>query len=446
MLPEFCAMARLPDALLTYGGRNLAKEGPAVTEVISQRRTRAADAALRERARAVIPGGMYGHMSVSGLPPQYPQFYARAERAHVWDVDGNEYVDFMCSFGPVLLGHRHPKVEAAVAAQLAAGDTMSGPGAVMVEAAELLTGRVAHADWAMFAKNGTDATTICMMIARAATGRAKVLAAAGAYHGAAPWFTPRPGGVTPEDRANLRYYRFNDIASVEQAVADAGQDVAAVIVSPFRHDAGFDQELVDAGFARQLRALCDRIGAALIMDEVRAGFRLNDGGSWELIGVAPDLSAWSKAIGNGYPLAAVLGAGRFADAASQIFVTGSFWYQAVPMAAAVATITAVREEGAVPAMVAAGTALRAGLAQAAADAGVAISQTGPVQMPNLSFPGDADYARAAAFGAAAVDHGVIFHPRHNWFISAAHTAADVDRAVEAAGHGFRAVAGQFGAG
>jgi glutamate-1-semialdehyde 2,1-aminomutase len=402
-----------------------------MTEVISQRRTRAADAALRERARAVIPGGMYGHLSASGLPPEYPQFYARAERAHVWDVDGNEYVDF-------------PRVEAAVAAQRAAGDTMSGPGAVMVEAAELLTDRVAHADWAMFAKNGTDATTISVMIARAATRRSKVLAAAGAYHGSGPWFTPRDPGVTAADRANLRYYRFNDLASVEAAVAAADGDVAAVIVSPFRHDAGFDEELADPGFARGLRALCDRIGAALILDEVRAGFRLHDGGSWEPIGVAPDLSAWSKAIGNGYPLAAVLGAGGYADAASAIFVTGSFWYQAVPMAAAVATITAVRAEGAVPAMVAAGTLLRSGLAAAAADAGVAITQTGPVQMPNLSFPGDADYARAAAFCGAAVDHGVIFHPRHNWFLSAAHTDRDVEQAVEAARAGFQAVRERFG--
>ena len=419
-----------------------------MTEVISQRRTRTADTELRRRARAVIPGGMYGHLSANALPPEYPQFYARAERAHVWDVDGNEYVDFMCSFGPVLLGHKHPRVEAAVAAQLAAGDTMSGPGAPMVEAAELLTDRVAHADWAMFAKNGTDATTISVMIARAATGRSKVLAAAGAYHGSDPWFTPRDPGVTAEDRANLRYYRFNDIASVEAAVAAAGggDHVAAVIVSPFRHDAGFDEELVDAGFALALRELCDRIGAALIMDEVRAGFRLHDGGSWEPIGVAPDLSAWSKAIGNGYPLAAVLGAGDYAQAASQVFVTGSFWYQAVPMAAAVATITAVRDEGAVPAMVKAGTLLRSGLAEAAADAGVAITQTGPVQMPNLSFPGDADYARAAAFCGAAVDHGVIFHPRHNWFLSAAHTDTDVERAVEAARAGFRAVRERFGDG
>ena len=111
-----------------------------MTEVISQARVRTADAALRARARAVIPGGMYGHLSANALSPEYPQFYDRAQGAHVWDVDGNEYVDFMCSFGPILLGHNHPAVEAAAAAQRAKGDTMSGPGAAMVEAAELLDG------------------------------------------------------------------------------------------------------------------------------------------------------------------------------------------------------------------------------------------------------------------------------------------------------------------
>ncbi len=415
-----------------------------MTDVSSQPRRRAADAALRERARAVIPGGMYGHLSANALPAGYPQFYDRAAGAHVWDVDGNEYVDFMCSFGPVLLGHKHPAVEAAVAAQLAKGDTMSGPGAAMVEAAEVLTGRVAHADWAMFAKNGTDATTIALMVARAATGRSKVLAAKGAYHGGSPWFTTRDAGVTAEDRANLRYYTFNDLTSVEKAVADVGEDVAGIIVSPYRHDAGFDQELVDAEFARGLRALCDRIGAALIMDEVRGGFRLNDGGSWEPIGVTPDLSAWSKAIANGYPLAATLGTRRYADAASQIFVTGSFWYQAVPMAACVATLTAVREERAIDTMLAIGTLLREGLTREAASAGVLIRATGPVQMPNLSFTGDENFARAQAFCAEAVDHGVIFHPRHNWFVSAAHTEPDVERAVAAARAGFRAVRERFG--
>jgi len=415
-----------------------------MTEVISQRRIRARDTALRDRARAVIPGGMYGHLSVSSLPAEHPQFYQRAEGAHVWDVDGNEYVDFMCSFGPVLLGHQHPKVEQAAAAQRALGDTMPGPGAVMVELAELLVDRVAHADWAIFAKNGTDATTVCLMVARAATGRPTVLAASGAYHGAVPWFSPGRAGVTPQDHAGFRYYRYNDIASVQRAVAEGDGDVAAIIVSPFRHDAGFDQEMVRPEFARQLRALCDRIGAALVVDEVRAGFRMHDGGSWEPIGVAPDLSAWSKSIANGYPLAAVLGSARYAEAAARIFVTGSFWFQSVPMAASVATITAVRDEGAVPAMTRTGTLLREGIEREAAAAGVPISQTGPVQMPNLSFPGDEHHARASAFCAAAADHGVIVHPRHNWFISAAHTESDIERALAAARAGLRAVRVRFG--
>jgi glutamate-1-semialdehyde 2,1-aminomutase len=409
-------------------------------------RTRTNDAQLRQRAAAVIPGGMYGHMSANALPPEYPQFFQRSEGSHVWDVDGNEYVDFMCSFGPIILGHQHPRVEAAAAAQRADGDTQAGPGDAMVEAAELLVDRVAHADWAMFAKNGTDATTTCITIARAATGRAKVLAAAGAYHGSAPWCTIRLDGVTPEDRANLAYYTFNDIASVQRAVDEAGGEPAAIIVSPFRHDAGFDEELVDPQFARDLRALCDRTGAALILDEVRAGFRMNDGGSWEPLGVAPDLSAWSKAIGNGYPIAAMLGSAAFSDAASRIFVTGSFWFQAVPMAAAVATITAIREEGAVAAMQRTGTMLQEGIRRQADEAGVQISMTGPPTMPNLTFADDADLAKGKTFCGTVADHGVIIHPRHNWFLSAAHTDHDIERGLDATWAGFQAVREAFGEG
>ena len=164
-----------------------------------------ADRRLRERAGAVIPGGMYGHQSAASLPAAYPQFMRGGRGARIWDVDGNEYVDLMCSYGPVVLGHKHPRVEEAVAAQAALADCQNAPGPVMVELAELLVRTVRHADWAMFAKNGTDATTMCCTIARAQTGRQKILAAVGAYHGAAPWCTPRPAGVTPQDRANLGY-------------------------------------------------------------------------------------------------------------------------------------------------------------------------------------------------------------------------------------------------
>jgi glutamate-1-semialdehyde 2,1-aminomutase len=411
-----------------------------MADIASREKVRALDLDLRRRAAAVIPDGMYGHMNVNRLPPAHPQFYERSEGTRVWDVDGNEYVDFMCSFGPMILGYKHPRVEAAAAAQAAKGDTQPGPAPAMVELAELLVDRVAHADWAMFAKNGTDATTISLMVARAETGRNKVLAATGAYHGSAPWATIKMDGVAPEERANLHYYEYNDAASVERAIEEAGaSDVAAIITSPFKHNAGFDQEEVDPAFARRLRELCDELGAALVIDEVRAGFRLHHGGSWEPLGVEPDLSGWSKGIANGYPLAAILGSERYADAASRIFVTGSFWYQAVPMAAAVATIETLRDEDAVAVMQRIGNRLRTELDQLAQEVGVPIRQTGPVQMPNLAFPGDVEFAKAATFSAAMLSRGVIVHPRHNWFLSGAHTDDDVDRFLEAAQDGLEAV-------
>ncbi|HYK66358.1 MAG TPA: aminotransferase class III-fold pyridoxal phosphate-dependent enzyme [Streptosporangiaceae bacterium] len=402
-------------------------------------RPRQADSALRRRAAAVIPGGMYGHQAAGPLPAEYPQFLRAGLGARVWDVDGNEYVDLMCSYGPVVLGHRHPAVEEAARAQAALGDCQNGPGEVMVELAELLVGTVQHADWAMFAKNGTDATTMCCTIARAHTGRRRILVARGAYHGAAPWCTPRQSGVTPEDRANVGHFTYNDLESVRAAVAEAGDDLAGIMVSPFRHDAGFDQELAEPSFARGVRELCTQAGAALILDDVRCGFRLHLGSSWEPIGVQPDLSAWSKAIANGHPLAAVLGSAAFRKAAASIFVTGSFWFSAVAMAAAVATIGALHEENAIEAMAAQGSALRDGIIAQAASRGLDIRYTGPAAMPYLSFAGDRDHELGSVFAAAAARAGAYLHPRHNWFISAAMTGTDLEMALTATDSGFAAV-------
>src|SRR5664280_2026019 len=145
------------------------------------------DQALRARAKAVIPGGMFGHLNMGHMPADYPQFMASGVGARVVDVDGREFVDLMNSWGPVILGHRHPVVEEAAARQAALGDCLNGPSERMVELAERLVGVVSHADWAMFQKNGTDATTLCCTIARAATGHRKIHVAKGAYHGAAPW-------------------------------------------------------------------------------------------------------------------------------------------------------------------------------------------------------------------------------------------------------------------
>ena len=401
-----------------------------------------ADRQLRERARAVIPGGMYGHQAAPGAA--YPQFMRGGRGARVWDADGNEYVDLMCSYGPVVLGHQHPKVEAAARAQAETGDCMNAPGPVMVDLAELLTQTVRHADWAILAKNGTDATTMCCTIARAQTGRSKIGVAKGAYHGAAPWCTPRPAGVTTADHENLIRYTFNDLASARQAAAGAGNDLAGILVSPFKHDAGYDQELVDPAFARGLRELCDATGAALILDDVRAGFRLHLGSSWEPVGVDPDLSAWSKAIANGRALAAVLGNDAFRGGAKQVFVTGSFWFSAVPMAAAIATIGALREQGAVEAMARSGEALRDGIVAQARSWDLAVRYTGPPAMPYLTFAGDRDHELAGVFAAQALRGGAYLHPRHNWFVSAAMTGDDLALVLEATDQAFAAVRKHLG--
>jgi glutamate-1-semialdehyde 2,1-aminomutase len=398
------------------------------------------NAALVARAHRVVPGAMWGHQDAAALPPGYPQYFSRAEGCSLWDVDGNRYVDLMCSWGPIILGHRHPAVEEAARAQAERGDCLNGPGEVMVELAELFVETIPHADWVQFKKNGNDATTSAVTVARAGTGRRKVLVAAGSYHGATPWCSPSLVGVTAEDRAHIISFEYNDVASLQRAAEQAKGDLAAVIVTAFRHDYGRDQEMPTPEFARAARAVCGD-HAALIVDDVRAGFRLHAGGSWEALGVRPDLSSWSKAIGNGYALAALTGNDRFRAAAASVFTTGSFWTAAVAMAASLATIRTLLREDSVAHMVRLGGRLRDGLAGLSVRHGIPIRQTGPVQMPTVLFEDDPEHCKGFAFCAAAVAHGAYFHPLHNMFLSTAHTEADIDRVLEAAEHGFRAVRG-----
>ena len=392
---------------------------------------RSADIELRERAARVVPNGMYGHMSMARMPDAYPQFMSHGEGARLWDVNGKEYVDLMCGWGPIVLGRQNRIVDHAMTKQLAQGDCLNGPGPIMVDLAELLVDTIPSADWAMFAKNGTDATTTCVTIARAATGRRVVLMANGAYHGAIPWCTPITAGVIDEDRAHLRYFDYNDVKSLRAAVAEAGEDLAAIIVSPVRQETQRDQEEALPEFAREIRALATAAGAVMVVDDVRCGFRLDIRGSWESLGVRPDLSAWSKAIANGNPLAAVTGIDSLRDSASSIFVTGSFWFAPPAMAAALATITILRETDAIVHTQAMAQRMRDGLELQAAHHGLRIRQSGPAAMPLLLFTDDdAQLTMGNYWANACVSRGVYLHPWHNWFFSAAHQAADIDLALE----------------
>ncbi len=397
------------------------------------------DKALQERARAVIPGGMYGHQSTRLSPDDYPQFFARARGARLWDVDGHELLDFMCAYGPNLLGYGDEKVDAAFLRQLDLGDTMTGPTALMVELAETMTTMISHADWALFCKNGSDATLIALMTARAHTRRKTIILAKGAYHGAAPWCSLRPIGVVPEDKAHQIYCDYNDVASLEAAARQAGDDLAAIFAAPLKHDAFIDQALPDPAYAHRAREICDETGALLVVDDVRAGFRIARDCSWSVVGVAPDLSSWGKCIANGHPISALLGSEKARKAASRISVTGSFWFQAAPMAAALETLKRIRESDYLEHIQALGGALRNGLTERADAHGLGFRQTGPVTMPLFLFEDDPDLRQGFFWSSEMLRRGIYVHPWHNMFLCAAMTEADMDLALEAADGAFAAL-------
>ncbi|MFA7263782.1 MAG: aminotransferase class III-fold pyridoxal phosphate-dependent enzyme [Caulobacter sp.] len=395
------------------------------------------DRDLRRRAEAVIPGGMYGHQSVGLLPDDYPQFFRSGDGAHITDADGRRYLDLMCAYGPNLFGYANPDIDAAYVRQLGLGDALTGPTGLMVELAEAFVAMVTHADWAMFCKNGTDATTMAMMAARQHTGRKTLVLARGAYHGAAPWCTPRPAGTTPEDKANQIFCAYNDIASLEAAVAKAGDDLAAIFAAPFRHDAFVDQAAPDLAYARRARELADQTGALLIVDDVRAGLRLARDCSWSAIGVQPDLSTWGKCIANGHPISALLGNDKARKAAAAIYVTGSYWYAGAAMAAGLETLRLVRETDYLERITALGEPLRAGLAERATAAGFGFRQTGPGVMPLFLFDDDPDLRKGFCWSSAMLARGVYVHPWHNMFLCAAMTDADIQFALDAAEQAFQ---------
>jgi glutamate-1-semialdehyde 2,1-aminomutase len=396
--------------------------------------------ALMERARAVVLNGIYGHQSPGLLTAgEYPFFMARGEGCHIWDVDGNEYIDYMCSYGPIVLGHRHPKVEAAAKRQMELGDCQNLPGEVWTELAELLVGITPWADWAVFAKNGSDVTTWGIAVARAFTGRDKVIMAKDSYHGIGAWCTPGQSGITASQRGDMLTFTWNDLDELRRVVAENRGEIAGIILTPFRHEAFHNSEMPNTGFLQGVRDICDEEDMVFVLDDVRAGFRLRLEGSGAYFGVEPDVTCYCKALGNGYAIAAGLGREKLRDAAAAVFFTGSFWTSTVPMAAAKATLEVLRDEGGIERMQAMGKRLRDGLDQQARSLGLKIVQTGPASIPFMTFEGDAIFEKNRVFCGECSRRGVFFHPHHNWFLSAAHTEKDIDQTLNATEQAFKVV-------
>ena len=396
--------------------------------------------ALFERAGRVIPGGLYGHYGLALITPKTPLYFSKAKGSHFVDVDGNRFIDYMCAYGPSILGYNHPVVDAAAREQVNHGNTVTLCSPVMVELAEKLVELITIADWAFFAKNGGDVTNLATLVARAATGRKKILKINGGYHGVAPWMQePESGGTVDEDFANIVSIDWNSISQLEQAISDHKGEIAGFISSPYHHPVFQDNVLPEEGYWAAVENLCRREGIVLIVDDVRAGFRIDLRGSNEFFGFKPDLICLGKAIANGYPISALVGTDALREAVQGVFCTGTMYFGSEPMAAALATITELIKIDAAALIKQIGRKLSDGLIKVAADNGFDLKVSGPYSMPYLRITNDDDMTLHFDWIARCVERGAYFLPYHNHFISTAHTDADIEETLGIANDAFQSM-------
>jgi glutamate-1-semialdehyde aminotransferase len=319
------------------------------------------------RAQAVIPSctQTFSKGYTQFVQGVAPLFLARGKGSHVWDVDGNEYIDYPMALGPIVLGHNDPAVDAAVRAQLADGVAFSLPHPLEVEVSELLTEIIPCAEMVRFGKNGSDATSGAVRVARAYTGRERI--AACGYHGWQDWYigaTTRHRGVPQAVRELTHLFTYNDLASLQRLFDAHPGEIAAVIMEPVGVVEPAD------GFLERVAALARSHGAVLIYDEVVTSFRVALGGAMERYRVTPDLACIGKAMANGFPISAVVGRRDIMQVFDEIFFSFTFGGEALSLAATKATITKVREGDVIPHLWRQGRRLQDGYNALAAERGL----------------------------------------------------------------------------
>lgn len=401
---------------------------------------------LFKRASKVIPQGIYGHLTpVIVAPLASPYYIEKTKGCRYWDVDGNEYIDYMCSYGPMVLGYNHPEVDKAADEQKKKADICNHPGEIMVELAEHINKQIPMADWVVYGKNGADMTNHSLMIARHHTKKKKIIMAKGAYHGTAPWASGAGhAGVIDEDVANLLYVTWGDLDEFNEVAKKHKGEIAGTILTPYHHPTWANQILPPKGYWNGIRKTCDEEGIVLILDDIRAGFRLDLKGSHEYFGFEPDISCYCKAIANGYPLSAMVGKEKMRISASGVFYTGSYWLSAVPMAASLATLKILKRDNVVEKIRKMGELLKSGLEEMAQAHELEVEVTGPPATLFMTFKDRGDFRNNQLFSVEAMKRGVFFHPHHNWFISAAHEKEDIEKSINVADEAFKEVRKVFG--
>lgn len=396
------------------------------------------------RATEVIPAGVYGHLGPAEgqfIPVnRWPRFSEKAKGSYFWDVDGNKYLDFMCAYGPNVLGYADEDVDAAAIEQIKKGNCVTSPDKIMVECAELLVDTVNCADWAFFAKNGNDATQGAILTARAHTHRKKLIFFNGFYHGVSPMVQKIDyPGVTPEDVANNLYTPWDDIDNFRRLLAENEGEIAAVIAQPYNHGNFSDNTLPVDGFWKEVREECTKNGIVLIVDDVRCGFRLDLAGSDHFFGFEADIICFCKALANGYNMSAFCGKEFLKNAASSLSYTGSYWMSAVPFAACIATLNKLKQIDAPKLFDSLGREVTSGLQKAGAEHGFNLVVSGAPALFYLRIANDDSLLLHQEWVAECVNRGLFITSHHNHFINASLTHEDINRAVEIAEDAFKAV-------
>lgn len=397
-----------------------------------------------QRAVKYIPAGVYGHLGPSEgyMSPvtDWPLFGERAKGSEFWDVDGNRYIDYMCAYGPNVLGYNDPDVDAAAQEQYAKCNCTTTPSKTMVDFAETLC-RVADRDWAFFAKNGNDVTQFAMMIARAHTGRKKLILVKGYYHGVSPWTQNEAcPGTIHEDCCNNIIIPFNDLAALRDVIKNNKGEIAAFIGTPYMHGNFADNVLPEDGYWPAVRKICDEEGIVLIIDDVRCGFRLNLKGSDRHYGFEADLICFCKALANGYNVSALCGKNSFRGTASSVSYTGSYWMSAAPFAAAIATLNKMEKVNLPAKLKKDGERLLDGFKAAATKYGFNLIVSGEPALFYLRIDDpDQNFLLHQEWVAECVKRGLFLASHHNHFINYSLTDELIDESIEIADEAFAAV-------
>ncbi len=401
-----------------------------------------------DRATKVVPSGVYGHLGPAEgnfMPvTSFPLMGDRAQGSYFWDVDGNRFIDYMCAYGPNVLGYNDPDVDAAAVEQLKKGNCMTSPSYKMVEFAELLVDTVACADWAFFAKNGNDVTTAAIMTARAATHRKKIVFVNGYYHGVSPWTQKIDyPGIIPEDVANNLYIDWNDFDQLQKVFDDNKGEIAAFISTPYMHGNYLDNCLPADGYWKKVRELCTANGTVLIVDDVRCGFRLDLAGSDHYYGFEADLICFCKALANGYNVSALCGKDSLKNAVSSLSYTGSYWLSAMPFAAGIACINKMKELDTPKMFRELGLKLTDGLKEVATANGFNMVVSGEPSLFYLRLADDDSLFIHQDWIQECVKRGIFFAGHHNHFINASLTEEDIKFTLDVADEAFKAIRSKY---